>query len=68
MMKNIKKQYDLSIAPINRPKRVDLSKAWDFSDKACEGKIQGLLTHGQVRVDKDDMHPQENLINMLLTL
>lgn len=68
MMKNIKKQYDLSIAPINRPKKVDLSKAWDFSDKACEGKIQGLLTHGQVRVDKDDMHPQENLINMLLTL
>lgn len=68
MMKDLKKQHDLAQAPIDRGKLPNLAKAWDFSDLACEGKIQGLLTHGQVRVDKDDMHPQENLINMLLTL
>ena len=40
----------------------------EFSDDACSGKVQGLLTHGQVRVDKDDVQPQPELINMLLTL
>lgn len=45
-----------------------ITSAWDFSDEACSGKIVGLLTHGQVRKDKDDMHPQQNLIDMLLSL
>ena len=45
-----------------------IASAWDFSDEACSGKIVGLLTHGQVRRDKDDMHPQQNLIDMLLSL
>ena len=44
------------------------STAFEFSDDACSGKVQGLLTHGQVRVDKDDVQPQPELINMLLTL
>lgn len=46
----------------------DAEKAFNFSDAACEGKIEGLLTHGQVRKDKDDMHPQEDLLKMLTTL
>jgi hypothetical protein len=45
-----------------------IATAWDFSDEACSGKIVGLLTHGQVRKDKDDMHPQQNLIDMLMSL
>ena len=45
-----------------------IASAWDFSDEACSGKIVGLLTHGQVRKDKDDMHPQQNLIDMLMSL
>lgn len=44
------------------------SGAFEFSDAACSGKIKSLLTHGQVRKDKDDMHPQQNLIDMLLSL
>ena len=44
------------------------SKCFEFDDKACRGQIKGLLTHGQVRADKDDMHPQPDLIEMLLEL
>lgn len=44
------------------------NNAFEFSEAACQGKIQGLLTHGQVRRDKDDVHPQKELIEMLLTL
>tara|TARA_B100000768_G_scaffold35483_1_gene34074 strand:- start:76 stop:1032 length:957 start_codon:yes stop_codon:yes gene_type:complete len=44
------------------------SACFDFDDSACAGKIKGLLTHGQVRKDKDDMHPQKNLVEMLISL
>ena len=50
------------------PKQEQYNAAFDFSDPACEGKIKGLLTHGQVRKGKDDCQPQPNLIEMLLTL
>ena len=50
------------------PNPQNFTRAFDFSDAACSGKVMGLLTHGQVRVDKDDVQPQEELINMLLTL
>ena len=45
-----------------------IATAFDFSNEACYGKVVGLLTHGQVRKDKDDMHPQQNLIDMLMSL
>lgn len=45
-----------------------INNAFSFSDAACSGKIEGLLTHGQVRTDKDDVQPQPELIDMLLTL
>ena len=51
-----------------RPNPQNFNKAFGFSDAACSGKIQGLLTHGQVRTDKDDVQPQPELIKMLLTL
>jgi len=46
----------------------NVTQAFDFNDAMCQGKIQGLLTHGQVRKDKDDVQPQDGLIQMLLTL
>lgn len=54
--------------PTPNLKQIGLNEAFDFSDAACSGKVVGLLTHGQVRVDKDDVHPQRNLVEMLLTL
>ena len=50
------------------PNPKNFSRAFDFSDAACSGKVMGLLTHGQVRKDKDDVQPQPELIEMLLTL
>ena len=46
----------------------NLGRAFEYSEAACSGKIQGLLTHGQVRTDKDDVQPQPELVKMLLTL
>ena len=46
----------------------NVTQAFDFNDAMCQGKVQGLLTHGQVRTDKDDVQPQPELIQMLLTL
>lgn len=47
---------------------INANAAFEYSELACQGKVVGLLTHGQVRKDKDDVHPQRNLIEMLLTL
>ena len=42
--------------------------AFDYSEDANLGKIKGVLTHGQVRKDKSDVFPQQELITMLLSL
>ena len=54
--------------PTPNLKQIGLNEAFAFSDAACSGRVVGLLTHGQVRTDKDDVHPQKNLVEMLLTL
>ncbi|MDC0008742.1 N-acetylmuramoyl-L-alanine amidase [bacterium] len=41
---------------------------FNYNESACNGKIKGLLTHGQVRHGKSDVFPQHELINMLLSL
>lgn len=43
-------------------------KAFDYNQDACEGKIRGLLSHGNVRIDKTDVFPQPELLDMLLTI
>ena len=48
--------------------QVGLNQAFEFNELACQGKVEGLLTHGQVRADKDDVQTQRELLNMLLTL
>lgn len=42
--------------------------AFEFQKDAYEGKVKGLLTHTNVRKDKTDMFPQQELIDMLLSL
>jgi len=43
-------------------------KAFDFKEDAYYGKIKGLLTHTNTRTDKTDCFPQQELIDMLLSL
>ncbi len=43
-------------------------EAFEFDQNAYEGKVKGLLTHTNVRKDKFDMFPQQELIDMLISL
>lgn len=44
------------------------NKAFDFHQAAYDGKVKGLLCHSSIRKDKYDMSPQDNLVDMILTL
>ena len=43
-------------------------KAFDYHEPAMRGKTLGLLSHSNVRQDKTDMSPQQNLIQMIKSL
>jgi len=43
-------------------------QAFEFNPDAYNGKIKGMWTHANIRTDKFDLFPQENLIDMLLSL
>ena len=43
-------------------------KAFDARNDAYNGKVKGLLSHGNIRCDKFDVFPQPELIDMILTL
>ena len=42
--------------------------AFSFKQEAWEGKVKGLLVHGNVRKDKFDLFPQQEMIDMILSL
>ena len=42
--------------------------AFEFQDDAYYGRVKGLWTHTNTRKDKSDMFPQQELIDMLLSL
>ena len=42
--------------------------AFEFQQLAYEGKIKGMITHANIRKDKFDVFPQQELIDMILTL
>lgn len=48
--------------------REEGAKAFEFKQKAYDGKVKGLLTHTNVRKDKFDCFPQEELLDMLLSI
>lgn len=43
-------------------------KAFDFNSDAYYGKVKGMWTHTNTRKDKTDMFPQQELIDMLLSI
>lgn len=47
---------------------MDKFEAFGFHKAAYDGEIKGILTHTNVRRDKTDCFPQDNLVNMLLNL
>ncbi|MCH5167537.1 MAG: peptidoglycan-binding protein [Erysipelotrichales bacterium] len=42
--------------------------AFEFQADAYNGKVKGIVTHANIRKDKEDMFPQPELIDMILTL
>jgi len=44
------------------------AKGFDFNSDAYYGRIKGMWTHTNTRKDKSDMFPQQELIDMLLSL
>jgi hypothetical protein len=44
------------------------AKAFDYSESAKRGDIKGLFSHTNVRKDKFDMFPQQELLDMLVSL
>jgi hypothetical protein len=48
-----------------RSKGVD---AFEFNEQAYYGKVKGMWTHTNTRKDKTDLFPQQELIDMLLSL
>ena len=44
------------------------AKGFDFNEDAYYGKVKGLLTHTHTRKDKTDMFPQQELMDMIMTL
>jgi hypothetical protein len=43
-------------------------KGFEFNSDAYYGKVKGMWTHTNTRKDKSDMFPQQELIDMLLSL
>jgi hypothetical protein len=44
------------------------TKAFDFHEDAYFGKIEGLLTHTNVRKDKTDCYPDPRLVDVIMSL
>lgn len=42
--------------------------AFEFQSDAYYGKVKGIVTHANIRKDKEDMFPQPELIDMILSL
>ena len=42
--------------------------AFEFNQEVLKGKLKGLWTHTNVRKDKSDMFPQQELMDMLVSL
>jgi hypothetical protein len=44
------------------------ANAFEFNEEAYYGRVKGLLTHTNTRKDKTDMFPQQELMDMLVSL
>ena len=59
---------DIRIGLVQWIKKFGPTKAFEFQEDAYYGKVKGLLTHTNVRRDKQDCYPHPDLVDMLLSL
>lgn len=64
----IRDSIDVHIGLIQWINKMGPTKAFEFQQDAWDGKVKGLLCHGNIIKEKMDMFPQAELVDMLLTL
>jgi N-acetyl-anhydromuramyl-L-alanine amidase AmpD len=63
-----KYKIDLNKGLKDRLSKMDPAKAFDFYSDAVNGKVNGLLSHTNVRKDKFDVFPQPELVDLIKSL
>jgi hypothetical protein len=64
----LRDNIDITLGLIEWIKKDGPLKAFEYRENAFNGKVKGLLSHTNVRKDKFDVFPQQELIDMLLSL
>jgi len=59
---------DLDVGLLKWLKTESPGEAFSFKEEAYKGNVKGLLTHTNVRKDKMDCFPQDEFIDMLLSI
>lgn len=49
-------------------KKFGATRAFDFQEDAYYGRVQGLLTHTNIRKDKSDCYPDPRLIDVIMSI
>lgn len=70
LLKHLSAKYsiDLKKGLLEYLKKENANSAFGFKQEACDGKVKGVLSHGQVRKDKIDVYPDPYLIKRLSEL
>tara|TARA_R100001591_G_scaffold87392_1_gene93538 strand:- start:2103 stop:3026 length:924 start_codon:yes stop_codon:yes gene_type:complete len=60
-------QIDMRIGLQQWIKKYGPTKAFDFHQDACDGKVKGLLSHTSVRKTKMDVYPDPRLVDIIMS-
>ena len=63
-----KEQIDMRLGLKQWIKKFGPTKAFGFQEDAYYGKVQGLLTHTNVRKDKSDCYPDPRLVDVIMSI
>ncbi len=61
-------EIDVRIGLKQYIKKYGPTKGFGYQEEACQGKVQGLLTHTNVRNDKMDCYPHPGLVDLIMSL
>ena len=63
-----KHNIDYTVGLIDRLKQMNPIDAFSYYEAAKSGEVKGMLSHTNVHTGKFDIFPQEEMIDMLLSL
>lgn len=59
---------DIKVGLVDWINKQGVTKAFDYQQDAALGNVRGMLVHSNILKTKEDMHPQKELVDMLLSL